>query len=263
VARIVNTRSREAYLLEGGAVVIGRLADRSITLPGRSVSRKHCFLQAAEGCWIIEDAGSKMGTYVNGERLAAPRPVKSGDQIAIGNTVLVFDEGAAAGEGLRLRRVEAAAPDAVRSLGAYRRRRRLLTWTPVLIGVAMAAVALGIRLLTPVLTRESAPQAVRRAARLACERRGPDLWAMLTDNRRHVLPAEALQRHLDALPDSALRALRTLETGQHKATDRGVVVPVSIQLGDQRLDGQVVIFSDGRRWRIHSAPTEWLAKLPR
>ena len=39
----------------------------------------------------LEDLGSHNGTYVNGERLKAPRDLAAGDEIAIGDSLFVFE----------------------------------------------------------------------------------------------------------------------------------------------------------------------------
>jgi hypothetical protein len=226
------------------------------------VSRRHCLLLAREGRWVIQHTGGGTGTYLSGERLTEPRPLKSGDEIAVGDTTFVYDERAGEEDGLTLRRAEPASQVEAEALLVPRSPKGLLTRTPVLIGVAMALVALGIRQLMPVLRREDPAQTVRRAARLVCERQGSELWDILTDNRRSAFPVEDIQGRLDALPQPTIHALRSLRVGKAQTTPKGVVVPVSVQVRTQRLEGQVVLFSDGKRWRIHSAPTEWLEMLP-
>ncbi|HET9587876.1 MAG TPA: FHA domain-containing protein [Anaerolineales bacterium] len=68
-------------------IVIGR--DPSVDLPVASpaVSRRHArFVREGDG-YILEDLGSSNGTYLNGERLAGRHPLKSGDEIRLGQAV--------------------------------------------------------------------------------------------------------------------------------------------------------------------------------
>jgi pSer/pThr/pTyr-binding forkhead associated (FHA) protein len=62
-----------------------------IALQDRSVSRPHCrFMKRADG-WLIMDLGSANGTSLNGTPVTAePRPLKDGDVVAVGETILLF-----------------------------------------------------------------------------------------------------------------------------------------------------------------------------
>jgi pSer/pThr/pTyr-binding forkhead associated (FHA) protein len=93
-----KTRGRrltvEAELLIGRAVVEdeGRLDDPEI-------SRRHARVTRGEGGRLtIEDLGSANGTFVNGDRLDAPRPLEPGDVIRVGQTQLEVTAPAAAEE---------------------------------------------------------------------------------------------------------------------------------------------------------------------
>jgi len=44
----------------------------------------------AESDALIEDLGSKNGTYVGGERITGPTPLADGDEVRIGSVLLVF-----------------------------------------------------------------------------------------------------------------------------------------------------------------------------
>lgn len=57
--------------LEGSSVIrIGRAIDAEIVLTAGSVSRQHAELRPVDGLWVLVDAGSQFGTYVNGVRVA-------------------------------------------------------------------------------------------------------------------------------------------------------------------------------------------------
>lgn len=50
----------------------------------RTVSNRHAFIEWNDSQWMICDAGSREGTFVNGRRISAPVPVGSGVEIELG-----------------------------------------------------------------------------------------------------------------------------------------------------------------------------------
>lgn len=98
-------------------VTIGRGAERIATrspdgrtldvrVPGRSVSTSHVVLHAAAGEWIAEDAGSRNGTFVGGERIAT-KVLGEHDTLEAGHVWLAV-RGAPASDGALLRDEDAA-----------------------------------------------------------------------------------------------------------------------------------------------------------
>ena len=56
------------------------------------ISRKHARLTFQGGKYVLEDLGSTNGTFVNGQRLAGPVVLKSGDVVSLGEQiVLMYD----------------------------------------------------------------------------------------------------------------------------------------------------------------------------
>lgn len=51
-------------------------------------SGHHARIQAIRGMWWVEDLDSTNGTWLNGRRILAPQPLKKGDKIRIGHTVI-------------------------------------------------------------------------------------------------------------------------------------------------------------------------------
>jgi len=51
-------------------------------------SNHHARFQLAHGLWYVKDLGSTNGTWLNGRRIHAPQPLKKGDKIKIGHTVV-------------------------------------------------------------------------------------------------------------------------------------------------------------------------------
>jgi DNA-binding winged helix-turn-helix (wHTH) protein len=79
---------RSIPLLEG-ANAIGRAADVPIRIDAPGVSRYHARIVVANDHAMLEDLGSKNGSYVN-EELVTTRRLADGDQIRVGGTVLTF-----------------------------------------------------------------------------------------------------------------------------------------------------------------------------
>jgi len=72
---------------------LGRHPSNTIQLLDKIVSKEHCTIeQRAEG-FVLRDLGSLNGTYVNGDRVAGERPLRHGDDIALGSTRARFDDG--------------------------------------------------------------------------------------------------------------------------------------------------------------------------
>jgi len=82
----------------GQPLVVGRLAQADIVIPSQEVSRQHCLLFVHEGRWVVQDAGGKVGTLLNGARLTEGVFLNSGDVITVGidgkaPTIVVDPEG--------------------------------------------------------------------------------------------------------------------------------------------------------------------------
>lgn len=81
------------YLLNESGLVIGRRADRAdLVVPGDPrVSSAHCRIERGPGpdSWFAVDLESTNGTFVGTERVARA-PLKDGDRLHLGETVLRF-----------------------------------------------------------------------------------------------------------------------------------------------------------------------------
>jgi DNA-binding winged helix-turn-helix (wHTH) protein len=74
--------------LQNGEHVIGRAPDASIWLDTPGVSRRHARLSLNGSNVMLEDLGSKNGTFVRDRRVTAPLPLKDGDQIRCATVLL-------------------------------------------------------------------------------------------------------------------------------------------------------------------------------
>jgi hypothetical protein len=67
-----------------GRVLIGRWPINQIVLDDPSVSRLHAWIDERRGEFHVCDAGSRTGTFVNGNRVGLRQPLREGDEIRIG-----------------------------------------------------------------------------------------------------------------------------------------------------------------------------------
>ena len=77
-------------VLTDGENVIGRDPDAAVNLESPRVSRCHARIVVKDGEAMLEDAESKNGTYLQGERLTTPALLSDGDEIRIGPFLLTF-----------------------------------------------------------------------------------------------------------------------------------------------------------------------------
>lgn len=87
----------ETYDLAKDAVTIGRDVTNDIVIADAEVSRQHARINRTPGGYVFEDLGSTNGSFINGERLVAPRVLNQGDLIGLGENVTVTFE--ASGDG--------------------------------------------------------------------------------------------------------------------------------------------------------------------
>jgi len=117
-----------AFDLTKEVTLLGRDVTNDIALGDAEVSRQHARLTRTPGGVVVEDLGSTNGTFINGERLVAPRVMAMGDLLGFGETVtLAFESSAPEGAatvmgGPAVRRGAAPSPaayqQAPRSAGA-------------------------------------------------------------------------------------------------------------------------------------------------
>lgn len=70
---------------------IGRIEPSDVVLPDGSISTKHArILRGAQG-FMIEDLGSRNGTFVNSEKVSEKRPLADGDIVRLGKVILTFN----------------------------------------------------------------------------------------------------------------------------------------------------------------------------
>jgi DNA-binding response OmpR family regulator len=62
---------------------IGRWDDNDVVIDDRWVSRYHAQVRREGDQYVVQDLGSKNGTFVNGRRIAAPSILSDGDEIQV------------------------------------------------------------------------------------------------------------------------------------------------------------------------------------
>ncbi|MEL6106277.1 MAG: sigma 54-interacting transcriptional regulator [Planctomycetota bacterium] len=70
-------------------VVLGRSSSNDIAIRSEKASRQHARIWSASSGWMIEDLGSRNGTFVNGDRVES-RELSEGDKIEIAGFSLEF-----------------------------------------------------------------------------------------------------------------------------------------------------------------------------
>jgi len=88
---IQKPSGRELITLSGQRVTVGKASANLVSLKHDStVSRFHAVLENLGSAWSIRDVGSRNGTYLNGEKISAERVLRSGDELRVGNSRLIF-----------------------------------------------------------------------------------------------------------------------------------------------------------------------------
>ncbi len=75
--------SGQRWIIDRETMLIGREEGCDILLPDRRVSRQHALIRWDSGHYVLEDCGSKNGTFVNGQELEGAYPLRDGDEIQI------------------------------------------------------------------------------------------------------------------------------------------------------------------------------------
>ncbi|MGI8640090.1 MAG: SpoIIE family protein phosphatase [Pyrinomonadaceae bacterium] len=91
---IIKTADRppEQFPLSRLRVTIGRSARSDICIPDAFASRLHAEVRKeGDGFWL-QDLGSANGTRYNGSHVSIPIPLRSGGEIQIGETTIIFED---------------------------------------------------------------------------------------------------------------------------------------------------------------------------
>jgi len=78
------------FSLARPATLIGRSPGCDLYIPDRRASRRHAEIAWDGEACTLRDLDSDNGTFLNGQRLATPRILTDGDQIAVASAVFTF-----------------------------------------------------------------------------------------------------------------------------------------------------------------------------
>ena len=85
-----------SWTIDKEIMTIGRSEECDVVLLERQVSRHHARIRRIDSQYILEDMGSKNGTYVNGHEVTKPYVLQDGDEIQIALCVRLSFVGAEA-----------------------------------------------------------------------------------------------------------------------------------------------------------------------
>jgi adenylate cyclase len=80
----------------GEKTSLGRHPNNTLRLVDREVSKEHCTIERVGVTFLLRDLNSSNGTFVNGRKVRELR-LRDGDEIALGNSRLVFHAGEGSG----------------------------------------------------------------------------------------------------------------------------------------------------------------------
>jgi DNA-binding winged helix-turn-helix (wHTH) protein len=81
---------RREIALDPGDNLIGRDREAVVWIDDESVSRRHARIRLGDDGAIVEDMGSKNGTFAQGKKIAGPTPLRDRDTLKIGPASMVF-----------------------------------------------------------------------------------------------------------------------------------------------------------------------------
>src|SRR5688572_18488678 len=71
-----------------GETLLGRDPGCHVRIPDTAISHRHARVYHSDGEWFVEDLGSTNGTYLNERLLGRASPIRVGDKIAVGRSIL-------------------------------------------------------------------------------------------------------------------------------------------------------------------------------
>lgn len=71
---------------------LGRHPDSTIQVLDPNASKEHCVIELRQGTFVVRDAGSLNGTFLNERELRGEAPLRHGDEIRVGDTRARFED---------------------------------------------------------------------------------------------------------------------------------------------------------------------------
>jgi hypothetical protein len=83
----------KVFELNMDSMSIGREASNDIVIQDPELSRNHARISRRGGGFVLEDLGSTNGTFINRQRVTSPRTLSLGDEIGLGENVVIILQG--------------------------------------------------------------------------------------------------------------------------------------------------------------------------
>jgi predicted component of type VI protein secretion system len=77
-------QERRVFPLESDRVTVGSSLTNDVVIDEPSVSRVHAILQLVSNTWMVEDCGSRNGTFVQGKRIPSLHPLRPEEELRLG-----------------------------------------------------------------------------------------------------------------------------------------------------------------------------------
>jgi pSer/pThr/pTyr-binding forkhead associated (FHA) protein len=91
IAVLVDRRTGEEFNISRYSISIGREIGNDIVLNvDKTISRQHAAIQYVDGKFHVQDLTSKNGTRLNGKKVTEMAALRTGDEITVGLTQLIF-----------------------------------------------------------------------------------------------------------------------------------------------------------------------------
>ena len=93
--RFEESGQEKTHQLKSGNTVVGRLPTSDLVLSDPSVSRRHAIVRVADGRLFVQDAASRFGTFLNGQRLMPTddeSPAAPGDKLKFGEVSVSLEQ---------------------------------------------------------------------------------------------------------------------------------------------------------------------------
>ena len=90
VAHYFVTVGTQEFILNSGETVLGRDPAAEVYVDHPSVSRRHARISIGRDGAMLQDSGSRNGTFLNGRRVDGLAPIRHRDVIGLGPITLVF-----------------------------------------------------------------------------------------------------------------------------------------------------------------------------
>lgn len=82
----------KTFELTKNEIHIGRDINNEIVINDAEISRRHCRFSLQGDTYLFEDLGSTNGSFINEQRLSAPHTLRAGENIRLGdNVILVYE----------------------------------------------------------------------------------------------------------------------------------------------------------------------------